>query len=277
MSTPIPSLSPELRSALKRLCLGKIADTLAERITLAEKAHASFDELLLMVLTDEISRREGAAASLRAQKAGLDPDMVLERWDATAKVHFDRRVLQELCTLRFLEAHRNVVVLGPVGVGKTYLASALGHLACRGGFQVRFMRADALLRTLKQSRMDNSRDALMTALSTIDLLIIDDFALEPMTRDESHDVYQLFVERNARVSTIVTSNRDTAEWLAVFDDTLLAQSAVDRFRNNAYDLVIDGESYRTRLKPKIDAEAPPPAAPVIKPASARRRRLPTGA
>ncbi|MCL2448771.1 MAG: ATP-binding protein [Polyangiaceae bacterium] len=81
----------------------------------------------------------------------------------------------------------------------------------------------------------------------------------------------LFVERNARAATIVTSNRDTSEWLAVFDDTLLAQSAVDRFKNNAYDLIIDGESYRARLKPTVDADPPPPAAPVQKPSSARRR------
>jgi len=113
----------------------------------------------------------------------------------------------------------------------------------------------------------------MTELTTIDLLIVDDFALEPMTRDESRDVYQLFVERNARFSTIVTSNRDTAEWLATFDDTLLAQSAVDRFKNNAYDLVVDGESYRSRLKPKLE-EQPPPAAPVVKRPTGRKRRAP---
>jgi DNA replication protein DnaC len=92
-----------------------------------------------------------------------------------------------------------------------------------------------------------------------------------MTRDESRDVYQLFVDRNARLPTVVTSNRDTAEWLAAFDDTLLAQSAVDRFKNNAYDLVIDGESYRPRLKPVVDNE-PPPAAPVVKRAGPGRRR-----
>jgi DNA replication protein DnaC len=113
----------------------------------------------------------------------------------------------------------------------------------------------------------------MVELTTIDLLIIDDFALEPMTRDESRDIYQLFVERNAVASTIVTSNRDTAEWLTMFDDMLLAQSAVDRFRNNAYDLVVDGESYRPRLKPNVDKDGPPPAAPVIKqPTIGRRRR-----
>lgn len=78
------------------------------------------------------------------------------------------------------------------------------------------------------------------------------------------DIYQLFVERNARLSTVVTSNRDTAEWIATFDDALLAQSAVDRFKNNAFDLVVDGESYRSRLKPNIDKLSPPPSAPVKK-------------
>jgi DNA replication protein DnaC len=267
------SVSPELVRALKRLCLGKILDTLPERLALAEQQDMPIEDVLLLLLSDEIQRRESTAAARRAEKAGLDPDMVIERWDKTAKVHLDRHLLQELATLRFLTAHRNVVVLGPVGVGKTFLASALGHIACRSGFHVRFERADTLLRRLRQSRMDNSRELVMTELCSIDLLIIDDFALEPMTRDESRDVYQLFVERNARASTIVTSNRDTAEWLAVFDDTLLAQSAVDRFKNNAYDLVIDGESYRARLKPKLEAGEPPPAAPVQKQPTGRRRNL----
>jgi DNA replication protein DnaC len=88
----------------------------------------------------------------------------------------------------------------------------------------------------------------MTQLTTFDVLFIDDFALEPMTREESRDVYQLFVERNARFSTVVTSNRDTSEWIATFDDALLAQSAVDRFKNNAIDLVVDGESGPIFLK-----------------------------
>jgi DNA replication protein DnaC len=92
----------------------------------------------------------------------------------------------------------------------------------------------------------------MVEVSTVDLLIIDDFALEPMTRDASRDVYQLFFERTARAATIITSNRDTADWLALFDDALLGQSAVARFKNNAYDLIVDGDSYRPRLKPEID-------------------------
>ncbi len=271
-----PALNPELVEALKRLRLGRIAATLHERLVLADKKDLPFDELLLLILTDEIARRDSAAADNRAADAGLDPSMRLELWDKTAKVAFDTRVLSELVSLRFLEAHRHVCILGPVGVGKTFLASALGHIACRHGYSVRFARADETLKRLRQSRFDNSRDAEMTALTTVDLLILDDFALEPMTKEESKDVYQLFLERTGRASMIVTSNRDTAEWLAMFDDVLLAQSAVDRFRNTAYDFVVEGESYRSRLKPTIDANDPPPASPAMKPklhprARARRR------
>jgi DNA replication protein DnaC len=270
-----PELNPDLVRALKSLRLGPIADTLPDRLVLAEKQQMSFEDLLLLLLTDEINRRQSSAASRRANDAGLDPDLVLERWDKTAKVHFDKRVLQELTSLRFIETTRNVVILGQVGVGKTFVASALGHLACKSGFNVRFVRADALLAKLKQSRFDNSRDTVLAELCSVDLLIIDDFALEPMGREESRDIYQLFVERNARASTLVTSNRDATEWLAMFDDMLLAQSAVDRFANNAYDLVIEGESYRPRLKPSIDADGPPPKAPVQKqPQHPRRKTRP---
>jgi len=277
MSAATREPDPELVAALKRLRLGRIATTLHERLVLAEKQEMSFEELLLMLLTDEISRRDNTAADNRAAEAGLDPSMRLELWDKTAKVSFDKRVLSELVSLRFLEAHRHVCVLGPVGVGKTFVANALGHIACRHGYHVKFARADETLRRLRQSRFDNSRDAEMIALTTVDLLILDDFALEPMSKEESKDVYQLFLERTGRASMIVTSNRDTAEWLAMFDDVLLAQSAVDRFRNAAYDFVVEGESYRPRLKPTVEAADPPPASPAMKTRAhprARARRRP---
>jgi DNA replication protein DnaC len=271
------TLNPELVAALKRLRLGRITATLHERLVLADKQDLSFEDLLLMILTDEIARRDNAATDKRAHDAGLDPAMRLDLWDKTAKVSFDKRVLNELVSLRFLETHRHVCILGPVGVGKTFVAHALGHIACRHGYHVTFARADETLKRLHQSRFDNSRDAVMVGLTTVDLLILDDFALGPMSKEESKDIYQLFLERTGRGSMIVTSNRDTAEWLAMFDDVLLAQSAVDRFRNAAYDFVIEGDSYRPRLKPTIDpADPPPPPSPVMKqhlhPRSRARRR-----
>lgn len=266
-------VDPSLVAALKRLRLGRIAETLPERLALAEKQDMPPDELLLLLLTDEIARRDGAATSNRVRDAGLDPQMRIELWDKTSKVSFDRRLLNELTSLRFLEDHKHVVVLGAVGVGKTFLASALGHIACRHGYHVRFLRADVMLRALRQSRLDNSRDALMTGLTTTDLLILDDFALEPMTKEESKDIYQLFLERTGRGSIIVTSNRDTSEWLAMFDDALLAQSAVDRFKNDAFDLVVEGESYRPRLKPTLAADSEPKPARDKPPTHPRRRAV----
>lgn len=269
---PSTTLSPELKAVLKKLKLGPIIPTLAERIVLADKQELSIEETLLLVLSDEVTRRDSTACQRRADKAGLEPDMTIERWDPSAKVRYDKRILAELMSLRFVEACKNVVLVGPVGVGKTFLANALGHVATRHGYNVIFTRADAMLRRLKQSRLDNSRDAVITELATVDLLIVDDFALEPMSRDESRDVYQLFVERSGKTPTIVTSNRDTQEWLATFDEVLLAQSAVDRFIHNAYDLLVEGESYRARLKPKLRDDDPPPSTPADKKPVIGRRR-----
>ena len=267
-----PQVSAELKSVLKKLKLGQVIATLPERIVLARKQELSVEETLLLVLSDEVTRRESTACTRRAERAGLDPAMMMERWDPTAKIRYDKRVLAELMSLRFVEANKNALVLGPVGVGKTFLANALGHVATRHGYNVIFTRADAMLRRLKQSRLDNSRDAVIAELASVDLLIVDDFALEPMTRDESRDVYQLFVERTGRAPTIVTSNRDTGEWLASFDEMLLAQSAVDRFIHNAYDLIVEGESFRARLKPKLRDDDPPPSTPVGKKPTIGRRR-----
>lgn len=257
------SITPELVSALKRLRLGRIADTLPERLVLADKQEMGFEDLLL-VLSDEITRRDSSSAERRANDGKLDPKMRFELFDKTAKVSFDKKMLNELASLRFIETHRHAVVLGPVGVGKTFIATALGHVACQHGYHVKFIRADAMLRNLRQSRFDNSRDEMMTELITVDLLILDDFVIEAMTKEESKDVYQLFLERTGSASMIITSNRDTSEWLAMFDDMLLAQSAVDRFKNNAYDFVIDGESYRPRLKPKLTPDESPSKAPAFK-------------
>ncbi|MGH8432875.1 MAG: ATP-binding protein [Solimonas sp.] len=117
---------------------------------------------------------------------------------------------------------------------------------------------------INPEKVDRRRARYEASSTSVDLLILDDFALEPMSKEESKDVYQLFLERTGRASTIITSNRDTAEWIAMFDDVLLAQSAVDRFKNAAYDFVMEGESYRPRLKPKLDPADPPPETPAAK-------------
>jgi DNA replication protein DnaC len=242
-------IAPELKSVLKRLKLSRMLDTLPERVTLARQQKMPHQDFLLLTLSDEASRRDSQAATLRAQRAHLEPDCQLERWDETASVTFDRGLLNELASLRFLEAHHHVALVGPVGVGKTFLAHALGHVACRRGYSVLALSTDQMLKTLRHARLTQSHEKEIRGLLAVDLLIIDDFGLDAMDPQESRDAHQIIVERHRAGSMILTSNRGPDEWLATFADPVRAQAAIDRFTSNAYDLVIEGESYRARLKP----------------------------
>ncbi len=266
MTAPAPSISPELRSLMRRLRLGQLLDTLPERAALARQHQLSPLEFLEQLLSDEVSRRDTSSASLRARTAHLDPSMVLEAWDETAEVTYDRAIWSELVSLRFVESAQNVFVLGPVGVGKTFLATALGHIACRRRVSVHFERSDKLHRRLKAARLDASYDAEMRKLIGVELLVLDDLCLQPLDQIETADLYELVIERHRRASTVITSNRDPSEWLGLTADPLLAQSAVDRLKSAAWALVIEGNSYRQREKPALGAPATTP------PATRRRRR-----
>ena len=118
--TPDP-ISPDLKSVLRRLRLSRILDTLPERLVLARQHPLPHQDFLLLILTDEVTRRDGLATTLRAQRAGLDPGAQLEHWDATAHVTFDRALLSELVTLRFLEAHQHVALVGPSASARAFL------------------------------------------------------------------------------------------------------------------------------------------------------------
>jgi DNA replication protein DnaC len=246
-------ISPDLKAVMRRLRLGKLIDTLPERVALARQQKMTHQDFLLLMLSDECQRRDSAASATRAQRAQLDPEMRLERWDPTAKVTYDQELLNELVSIRFIEAHRHVTIVGPVGVGKTFLAHALGHIACRHKLTVLAVRADRLLKTLKHARLDHSYEAELRKLLAVHLLIVDDFGLDAMDATESRDVHEILTERDRAGSIIITSNRGPDEWLPTFADPIRAQAAIDRFTSNAYDLVVDGESYRKRLKPKSPA------------------------
>ena len=250
MTDPI---SPELKTAMYRLRLGKLLDTLPERLVLARQQKMAYQDFLLLLFSDECQRRDSAASTTRAERALLEPDMQLERWDPTAQVTYDQALLNELVSMRFVEAHRHVTIVGPVGVGKTFIAHALGHIACRHKYAVLAVRADKLLKALKHARLDHSHEAELRKLLAVDVLIVDDFGLDAMDATESRDVHEILTERDRAGSIIITSNRGPDEWLATFADPVRAQAAVDRFTSNAYDLVIEGESYRKRLKPKSPA------------------------
>jgi DNA replication protein DnaC len=256
MTAPAPAVSRELTQLMRRCKLGQLLDTLPERLALARAHDLSAGEFLEQLLSDEVQRRDAQAAGLRAHRAHLDKEMTFERFDEATAVTYDRSVLDELASLRFVDAAHNAFILGPVGVGKTFIATALGHTACRRRISVHFERHDRMMKRLKAARLDQSYDQELRRLIGVDLLIIDDFCLQPLDATETSDLYDLVVERNHRASTVVTSNRDPSEWLSVMADALLAQSAIDRMKSAAWELVIEGSSYRDREKPALPTTQP---------------------
>jgi len=241
----------DLKATLRTLKLGRMLDTLPERLTLARQQNLPHADFLELVLADEVSRRDTNSAALRARAAGLDAGMRLENWDTTAAVRFDQQLWNELTTLRFLDAPHGALLLGPVGVGKTHLATALGHIAVRRRIGVHMLRAEKLFKRLKAARLDNTVETEMRRLAHTQLLIIDDFCLQALDATETADFYEIVVERHQKSATVVTSNREPNEWLAMMADPLLAQSAVDRLTSTCHELIIEGDSYRRRQRPTI--------------------------
>ncbi|HEV2256881.1 MAG TPA: ATP-binding protein [Streptosporangiaceae bacterium] len=146
-----------------------------------------------------------------------------------------------------------------VGVGKTHLATALGHIAIRRRRTVAMARAGKLFKRLTAARPDNTLEAEYRRLAAVELLIIDDFALQPLTPAQTTDFYEIITERHHRASTVVTSNPDASEWLPLMTDPLLAQSAIDRLTSTCHELIVEGDSYRRRQRPpapQVDDHTP---------------------
>lgn len=177
---PTDPVGTDLTRTLKALKLGQMTQTLPERLALARQRKMGHAAFLQLILDDEITRRESRSAMLRSRAAGLDPTMRLESWDELEDLTYDRALLSNLTSLAFTEAGNNLLLLGPVGVGKTYLATALGHIAIRRRLTVHASRADKLFTRLRAARLDNTLEAEFRKLARVDVLILDDFALRPL-------------------------------------------------------------------------------------------------
>lgn len=240
-----------LTGQLRTLKLGGFMETLELRIAQAQKDELSHMAFLALIVQDEIERRETRKLAVRIQKASFEEQKTLEGFDFSFNHKIKRGVVTDLATCLFVEKREHVLICGSAGVGKTHLAQALGHEACRRGFSVLFVKAARMFRHLYASRADQSWEKQIKKYLYPDLLIIDDFGLTALTPIQAEDVYEIVAERHLRSSTIITSNRPPQDWVAVFPDPVMANSALDRLSHHAHHIIIDGgESYRKKLSPK---------------------------
>lgn len=243
-----------LTRQLKTLKFGRMLDTLDVRLLQARQDQLGYLEFLQLLLQDEIERRTAGRLRLRLQRASFEEPKTLEDFDFASSPALNPAAVRDLATGLFIERREHILLYGPAGTGKTHLAQALGHHACRAGRSVLFLKAVKFFRTLQASRADNSWEVELRRMLAPDLLIIDDFGLKPMTMMQAEDFYEVVAEGHLRGSIIVTSNRPPSDWLALFPDPVMANSALDRLAHNAHHLVMKGDSYRRKMRP--DAHDP---------------------
>ncbi len=237
---------------LRILKLGGFVETLDPRVTQAQKDELSHLAFLTLVVQDEIERREAKKLEVRLQKASFEENKTLEGFDFTFNPKIKRSVITDLATCLFIERKEHILVYGPAGIGKTHLVQAIGHEACRKGYSVLFVKAVKMFRHLLAARTDHSWEKQMKKYLYPDVLIIDDFGLTALNSIQAEDFYEIVSERHLKSSILITSNRPPQDWVALFPDPVVANSALDRLSHNAHHILIDGgESYRKKMSPKM--------------------------
>jgi DNA replication protein DnaC len=245
---PIPQLEP----MLKQLRLSGILDSLPARNQQAIESKLAYTDFLALLIQDEVARRDQRQFGQRLRKAQVSGDKTLERFDYSHSPSVNHAMIADLATCRFVSEHAPVQIAGPTGTGKSHLLQALGHCALRAGHDVLFITHNKLLAQLHAARATNTYERKLQQLAKIEVIAIDDFGLRPMRSPQDEDFHELIAERYERTTTLATSNLDFDEWGAAFPNKLLGAATLDRLRDGAYRIVLDGE---TRRKPRPLPEA----------------------
>lgn len=244
----------ELQPRLKRLKLGGMLQTLELRLDQAHQEKLGHLEFLELLLEDEIQRRANKSLARRITRARFDEPQTLSDFDFAFNPKIPSAQIRDLATCGFIERKESLLLVGPVGVGKTHLAQAIGHAACFQGKSVLFEKTTRLLADLGAGHLDGTWERRLRRYLVPDLLICDDFGLRAFSERAGEDLYELISERVRRGSTIVTSNRPPAEWYALFPNPVLAEGALDRLINAAHHVTLQGKSYRPQRRPDRAAE-----------------------
>ncbi|MGH6716337.1 MAG: IS21-like element helper ATPase IstB [Bradyrhizobium sp.] len=229
---------------LNRLGLSGMAAAFAELMASGEAETMSHAEWLGLLLDREITYRYDKKLVRRLRYARLRQQAAVEDVDYRTPRSLDRALFQKLIAGDWITGHDNLVITGPTGVGKSWLSSALGHKACRDNHSVLYQRVPKLFGDLTLARGDGRYGRLFRALGGVQVLILDDWGLEPLNAEARHDLLEILEERYGRRSTIVTSQLPVDKWHAVIGDPTYADAILDRLLHNAPRIELAGDSLR---------------------------------
>ena len=241
---------------LIELKMHALAKALREMMDMPPDTQLSFEDKLGLLVDQEWTSRENRRVSRRMHEAKLSVRASPEEIVCDPARGLERATLRELSTCQWVRSHHNLLLLGPTGVGKSFLASALAQAAIRQGFRALFVRIPRLLEQLAIARASADYSAMLARLAKIDVLILDDFLLAPMTDVERRDLLEVLEDRYSKRSTVLTSQLPTKTWHESLGDPSIADAICDRLVHNAHVLTLRGSSMRRQkgLKPQLDSQ-----------------------
>lgn len=239
-------LTQPILENLQQLRFYGMLSALEEQMQMPDIDKLGFEERLGLLVDREMTDREDRRLKTRLRKAKLRQHACVEDVDFRHPRKLDKRLFMNLAGCRWLKEHNNTLIIGPTGVGKTYLACALAQKACREGYAALYFRLPRLLHELSIAKADGRYDKVMTSISRTDLLVLDDWGLDKFVKEQRHDLLEILEDRHGLRSTLVTSQVPVKHWHEVIADPTLADAILDRLVHNAYKLVLNGESMRKK-------------------------------
>ncbi len=231
---------------LQTLKFTGMATALAEQLQMPDIEELAFEERLGLLIDREITERENRRLSSRLRRARLKHNAALEDIDYRHPRGLDKSLIQSLAACRWVTEHLNILITGPTGVGKTWLACALAQKACREGYTALYLRLPRLLQEMAITKGDGRYPKLLTALARTDVLVLDDWGLAKLTGEQRRDLLEILEDRHGVRSTLATSQLPIEKWHDLIGDPTLADAILDRLVHNAYKIQLKGGSLRKR-------------------------------